>query len=368
MALKYLVKMASTNLCQHSSRRVLTHASSDHQNQINHIVRATVPTFSCWQRYRHLSSDSRGSFRFSSVKSAQLVGSRGSHQTSSTSDQTLLARKRVIKPIRKRKEPIGVTGLPEKFKMAWPKVTLFGDSLVRRAFDVENGCWGSMLADKLGDYFDVDARGFAGYNSRWARELMPKLFPKAYLDQVEIFILLFGHNDSWEVSNPLHVPVDEYEKNMNAIVQYLLDNGVARRKIIMITPNWYHLPSFTQYHIDQGLPTTQKEFRDTVKYGEAIIRIARKEQIDYFDAFTLSYKHDPLEELFCDGVHYSLKGAKLLFEHLWPIVDRKIGDSFGKPANRLFHATPWDEIPTVKVVLDAHTRKMEAEARVRRGY
>lgn len=312
------------------------------------------------QRFISTSSSSSSS----SEKSEKQIES--SNTSSSTSVKVLP--KRTIRAIRKKKQPIGVTELPEKFNMAWPKITLFGDSLTRRAFDVENGCWGSMLANKVGDYFDVDARGFAGYNTRWALDMMPKLFPRAYLDQVELFVLLFGHNDSWEASNPLHCPVDEYEKNLNSMIQYLLNNGLSRSKMILITPNWYHLPTFTQYHIDQGLPTTQKEFRDTVKYGEAVIRIARKEQIDYLDAFALSYKHDPLEELFCDGVHYSLKGAKLLFEHLWPIVDRKLADSFRKPTNKLFHGTPWDEIPTVKVVLDAHTRKLEAEARARRGY
>ena len=281
---------------------------------------------------------------------------------------TIVGKRLASRPIRRSKQPVGVTKLGDKFNMVWPKITLFGDSLTRRAFDVNEGCWGSMLANKVGDYFDVDARGFAGYNTRWALAEMPKLFPKHYLNQVEIFVLLFGHNDSWEPSNPLSIPVDEYEKNVNLMIQYLLNNGLTRSKIILITPNWYHKPAFDQYHIDFGYPPTKKEFADTVKYGEAIIRIARKEQIDFIDAFALSYRHDPLAELYCDGVHYSKKGAQLLFEHLWPVVDRKIADSFRKATSQLFHATPWDEIPPVKASIEAHTKKLEEERRSGRGY
>lgn len=118
------------------------------------------------------------------------------------------------------------------------KETLFGDSITRRSFDVDNGCWGSMIAFKLGSYFDVDFRGFEGYNSKWALELMPKLFPRSYLDKVEIFVPFFGHNDSLPLA--MHVPVDQYEQNMRSIVSYLVDNGLSKDKIVLLTPSWYH--------------------------------------------------------------------------------------------------------------------------------
>ena len=116
--------------------------------------------------------------------------------------------------------------------MVWRKITCFGDSITRRSKDPDNGCWAGHLAQKTLNYYDVDVRGFEGYNTRWSLKLMPQLFPRSYLSQVDIFILFFGHNDSWEPPSPLHVPIYEYDKNTRAMIEYLRINGLDKSKII----------------------------------------------------------------------------------------------------------------------------------------
>lgn len=235
--------------------------------------------------------------------------------------------------------------------MEWPKITLFGDSITRRSSDVENGCWSSMLTHQVANFFQVDVYGFDGYSTKWSVDLMPKLFPKSYLDKVEIFIPFFGHNDSWNQPFPGHVPVDQYEANVRTMLKYLNDNGVEDRKIIMITPTWYHAESFLVWLKSSGFPPFGKDFNEAKKYSEVILKIANEKKIDVIDFFDKSSKHEPLEELFYDGVHYSRVGAKLFFDCLMPIVEKKIEAAFKKPLADLWHVMPFDQRPEVKEVI-----------------
>lgn len=263
--------------------------------------------------------------------------------------------------IKRRSLKVVETQLADKYRMEWPKITLFGDSITRRSKDTENGCWGSMIAYKAGSFFDVDVRGFEGYNSRWALGMLPKLFPKSYLEKVEIFIPFFGHNDSWEERFPAHVPVDEYEVNMRSIIKYLTDNGLEKRKIILITPTWYHDESFRKFLTEIGMPSIGKDVESARKYSDAILRIAKDNDIDVIDFFEISLKQEPLVEIFCDGVHYSRKGAKLLFDLLMPIIEKKIEASFKKSLTDLWHFIPFDQHPDVLPVIQAYQESLKSK-------
>lgn len=243
--------------------------------------------------------------------------------------------------------------------MEWPKITLFGDSITRRSSDVDNGCWGSMINFKVGSYFDVDPRGFEGYNSKWGFELMPKLFPRSYLAKVELFVVFFGHNDAWE-QPPTHQPVEDFDKNMRNIVKYLVDNGLDRSKILLITPAWFYLEDFLLLMKQMGMPPVKKELDDCERYSETVKKIGRDEQVEVLDFFTVTASYQPLEELFCDGVHFSRKGAKLLYDHLMPVVERKLEATFKKPLADLWHAVPFDQHPEVKPLIEAYQGAQKA--------
>lgn len=265
----------------------------------------------------------------------------------------LLSTRRRLK-LRTVSEP---TELAQKFKMEWPKITLFGDSITRRSVDVDNGCWGSMIHYRVGNFFDVDERGFEGYNSRWGLDLMPKLFPRSYLEKVEIFVLFLGHNDSLEYNNfPAHVPVDEFDTNMRAIVKYLLENGLQAKNILLITPTWYYLKEFEKFLNSISTPLTGKDFEKAKVYADKVLAIAKDFNVDCLDFFDISSKYQPLEKLFCDGIHLSREGARLLFDNIMPLLDRKIETNLGKPLADLFHVTPFEMRPEVKPLLDAHRK------------
>uniref|UniRef100_A0A6G1S500 Isoamyl acetate-hydrolyzing esterase 1 n=1 Tax=Aceria tosichella TaxID=561515 RepID=A0A6G1S500_9ACAR len=274
-------------------------------------------------------------------------------RTASTPTTTTTARTRGSQPqlnlnrkIYKFSDLIATPKMPSSDEIIWPKICLFGDSITRRSMDVNNGCWGSMIAYKSNDLFDVHVRGFEGYNTRMALELMPKLFPKTYLELTEIMVIFFGHNDEWELG-PLHVPVDEYKTNLNGIVKYLAENGLASQKIILITPSWYHKPDFDVYIKEAGFPPTTKGLEACQKYSEAVKEVGRDNSIEVLDFFTVTVNHKPLNELFCDGVHFSRKGAELLFNKLMPVIEAKVQTNYGKPLKDIKNVTPCELRPEV---------------------
>lgn len=264
---------------------------------------------------------------------------------------------------KRRSLQVTITELPEKFNMEWPKITLFGDSITRRSTDVNNGCWGSMIEYRVGNYFDVDPRGLEGYNTKWALGAMPKLFPRTYLDKVELFIIFLGANDSWEDDMPMHLPPEKYEENLREIIRYLVRNGLEKRKIILITPGFFHMESFHQLHIETDLPLTKKELVDLKKYVGAVQRIGNDEGIDVVDFFGHTEHYEPLVDLFCDGVHFSRIGAEKLFEILFPVVKRKIEFTFKKPLEDLWHIIPFDQHPEFKPIISAWRRGKAATRR-----
>lgn len=75
---------------------------------------------------------------------------------------------------------------------------LVGDSITQQSFSVTHGGWGAGLQDWYQTTADVYNRGFSGFNSRWIRQSLPKLFPVSSPPNrdVMLVVLLLGSNDS----------------------------------------------------------------------------------------------------------------------------------------------------------------------------
>ena len=175
-----------------------------------------------------------------------------------------------------------------------PQYVCFGDSITQRGFNP--GGWTSALADAYQRRVDVINRGYSGYNTRWAVELLGRAFPSATKGTIELATIWFGANDAalpdrtrwvgayvwrgeeaagrrhlarslrggrWAEraiggvplgvarrSRPLplpftsarqHVPLDEYKSNLRRIVAHFQALGVGA--IVVITP-----PPISEYH------------------------------------------------------------------------------------------------------------------------
>ncbi|KAG8538945.1 hypothetical protein GDO81_003288 [Engystomops pustulosus] len=121
--------------------------------------------------------------------------------------------------------------------ISWPRILLFGDSITQFSFEA-NG-WGLGLAEKLVRKCDVLNRGLSGYNSRWAKHVLPKLIPDStHAENMAAVTIFFGANDSSlkDLNPQQHVPLEEYADNLRSMVQYLKSVNIQQEKIVLITP------------------------------------------------------------------------------------------------------------------------------------
>jgi lysophospholipase L1-like esterase len=118
-----------------------------------------------------------------------------------------------------------------------PSIILFGDSITQSGFSGGGGSsapsagWVSLLSSAYARRADVLNRGFSGYNTRHALEVLSSVFVSSDTsvqrnangdDRVLMVTVFFGANDAslpGDREHCQHVPIDEYEHNMRKIVK-----------------------------------------------------------------------------------------------------------------------------------------------------
>ncbi|KAJ9694977.1 hypothetical protein PVL29_010455 [Vitis rotundifolia] len=118
-----------------------------------------------------------------------------------------------------------------------PQFVLFGSSIVQ--FSYSNQGWGAILADLYARKADVVLRGYSGWNSRRALQVLDQVFPKDAAVQPSLVIVYFGGNDSMH-PHPSglgpHVPLPEYVENMKKIAVHLKGLSEQTRVIFLSAP------------------------------------------------------------------------------------------------------------------------------------
>lgn len=220
----------------------------------------------------------------------------------------------------------------------WPKVVLFGDSLVERSLDIKDGLWGAVLASKLTRIADVIVRGFSGYNTRMCKVILPYLFSSSNITDVEAFVICLGANDSSEPQSPKkqHVPLKEYYDNLVSMIGYLEKIGLSKGKVILMTPPPYDNDSYINYCMQQGRPMPCKDNGTVFTYVTACCDIGKKHNVDVVNLYSEMMKCENWPRLLSDGLHFSHDGSLKVAELLWPYIAKRI------KLNKVF--PPWDEV------------------------
>ena len=118
---------------------------------------------------------------------------------------------------------------------------------------------------------DVTTRGFSGYNSRWLRIIVPKVIPKDMnCSQVSCLTILIGANDANDVDSPSkqHIPINEYEDNLVAIIHYLESIGITKDRIVLMSPPNYFHENHIQFCKQNGRPLPIKDNQTVGKYAK----------------------------------------------------------------------------------------------------
>uniref|UniRef100_A0A8C5PYM8 Isoamyl acetate-hydrolyzing esterase 1 homolog n=1 Tax=Leptobrachium leishanense TaxID=445787 RepID=A0A8C5PYM8_9ANUR len=170
--------------------------------------------------------------------------------------------------------------------ISWPRVILFGDSITQFAF--EANAWGSVIANKLVRKCDVINRGLSGYNTRWAKLILPSLIsPGCNAGNTLAVTIFFGANDSsLKEENPQqHVPLEEYADNIRCMIQYLKSISISGDKIILITPPPLHEPDWEKQCHSKGCKLNRSN-AVAGAYAKACVQVASECGTDVLDLWS----------------------------------------------------------------------------------
>ncbi|KAK8617258.1 hypothetical protein V6N13_080176 [Hibiscus sabdariffa] len=193
-----------------------------------------------------------------------------------------------------------------------PLFLLFGSSIVQGSFINEG--WGAILAHTYARKADIILRGYSGWNSRRALEVLNKVFPQDGVVQPSLVIVYFGGNDSIK-PHPSglgpHVPLLEYVDNMRKIAMHLKGLSEKTRVMFLNTPP----VNEEQIHVVLGL--TGRTNEGSRVYSEALLKLSKELGIKCVDIWTaIQQRDDWMTTCFTDGIHLSSEGNKLVAKEI----------------------------------------------------
>ncbi|XP_013382384.1 isoamyl acetate-hydrolyzing esterase 1 homolog [Lingula anatina] len=211
-----------------------------------------------------------------------------------------------------------------------PKVLLFGSSSTQYGYS-EDGCWVSVIADKLQRRCDVINRGYSGYNTRWARLMLPKLVTKETANDIAAMVIFFGANDSVlkDLNPHQHVPLEEYQDNLSSMITYLKSCGLGSNRIILIGPPPCDEQHWKERMDAEGRPQSKSQ-EQTALYAKACESVHKSHGTGFVDLYTDMLKAgaegDSWKSFLNDGLHFSAAGSKFLAERLWQQLEGIVSD------------------------------------------
>ncbi|NXX39589.1 IAH1 esterase, partial [Tricholaema leucomelas] len=173
---------------------------------------------------------------------------------------------------------------------------------------------------------DVLNRGFSGYNTRWAKLLLPRLIAAgAGAESTAAVTLFFGANDSaLEELNPKqHVPLEEYAANLKSMVHYLSSVGITEDRVLLITPPPLQEAAWEKACLAKGERLNRRN-ATTGEYAQACVQVARACGTDVLDLWTLMQKQQDFSSYLSDGLHLSAEGSRFVAAQLWARLGEKL--------------------------------------------
>jgi isoamyl acetate esterase len=189
------------------------------------------------------------------------------------------------------------------------KVLLVGDSITQQSFSVPHGGWGAGLQDWYQRTADVFNRGFSGYNSRWIRQSLHKIFPESspLNKDVMLVVLLLGSNDSACPPSAQHISVEEYSDNLSFIIDHFVSIFPGAQFIVITPPQVDN-----QQWPDRSIP-------QVAEYAAAARKVAMNHIIPILDLWRDDeFLVTPAD--LRDGLHLGRSGNKKVGEGIQALI------------------------------------------------
>jgi lysophospholipase L1-like esterase len=207
-----------------------------------------------------------------------------------------------------------------------PTFVTFGDSITQRGFAPG---WTGQLADAYQRRVDVLNRGYNGYNTRWALQLLDRVFPNnTAAPPPRLVTIFFGANDAAlpdRGSARQHVPVEEYASNLRAMVAHLRSIGVPA--VILITPPPISEPD-RLVHVEKTygvrLAVPERTNEAAGQYAAAAEAVAQELGVPCLNLWR-AFQEVPgwQQGLLNDGLHLTQEGNAEVYHLLQALIDER---------------------------------------------
>ena len=201
-----------------------------------------------------------------------------------------------------------------------PMILLFGDSLTEQGFGMNGKIgWASLLAADYSRRADVFNRGFFGYNSQHAVDLLPSL---PFDDQSPCLFctVYFGANDATTPGSRQYISEGQFASNLSNVVTTIQNQQKQSRSIpvILMTPPPLDSVAWTEF---RGLTNRSNERHKL--YGEVVKEVAQRHNCAVLDVWSLLEGDKSVEtynQYLTDGLHLNELGNRKLYSGLSRLI------------------------------------------------
>lgn len=216
-------------------------------------------------------------------------------------------------------------------------------------YSFQPGGWGAGLADLYSRKADILLRGYRGWNTRRARNVLEQFFPKDFPSQPALVLVFFGANDGafpMPSGKGQHVPLQEFKENLRYIASYLKELSQTT-KVILITAPPIHEDGRREYARfrfgEKAAKFTDRTNERAKNYAHACIEVANEVNVGVVDLWTAIQKKENWQtKCLCDGMHLTSEGNKVLLEEILKVLKtadwspslhwESITDDFSEPS------------------------------------
>ncbi|KAF3480477.1 uncharacterized protein GIQ15_05824 [Arthroderma uncinatum] len=216
----------------------------------------------------------------------------------------------------------------------YDQILLFGDSITQ--FSEWQGRGFAFAPQVQDDYIrklDVLNRGFSGYTSSQALNVLPQFFPPPQVAKVRMMTVFFGANDAVLPPGDQYVPLDKYKANLRDIIRHRIVR-YGGTKIVLITPPPVNEYQLTAFDLSKGLTSLSRTANNTKMYADACREVGESLNVAIADVWSAFMKeagwvagqpvagsHDipenpKLAALLVDGLHFTPEGYKVMYNEV----------------------------------------------------
>lgn len=223
--------------------------------------------------------------------------------------------------------------------LSYPQFVLFGDLITEFGSGRDGFGIVAPLVDDYRTKMDIVVRGYSGYNSRFAVEILPSILQG--LNNVKLMYIFFGTNDANVYDDRIGrlqaSTIEEYLENIAECIDYAKERGI---KVIVVGPALHDANLSYNYfknrHLERNITGPSSSPMRNWEYSQAAKAVAEQKRVPFLNLWerfqeALGYLKEELDydnwkdcpdlsKWLVDGVHFSSEGYRVFYEGLIEVI------------------------------------------------